>query len=51
MIEKRTDKTVTDWLDTMDIPVIRVDGTKPIEENIEAITDWLMQTERIQGAK
>ena len=51
LIEKRTDKIVTDWLDTMDIPVIRVDGTKPIEENIGAITDWLMQTERIQGAK
>lgn len=37
IIEKRTDKTVTDWLEKLDIPVIKVDGTKPIEENTEFI--------------
>ena len=37
MIEKRSDKTVTDWLDTMDIPIITVDGTQAIEESIAQI--------------
>lgn len=37
IIEKRTDETVTDWLETLDIPVIKVDGTKPIGENAEMV--------------
>jgi len=41
IIEKRTDKTITDWLETMDIPVIRVDGTKNTEENTEIILSEL----------
>jgi len=37
IVEKRSDKTVTDWLETMDIPIIEIDGTYQIEENIIAI--------------
>lgn len=42
LIEKRTDKTVIDWLDTLDIPVIRVDGTKPIAVNVDLICKRLL---------
>lgn len=37
VVKKRTDKTVTDWLETLDIPIIKVDGTVPIDENINAL--------------
>lgn len=47
IIEKRTDKTITDWLETMDIPVIRVDGTKAVEENVEVILRELAQIENV----
>lgn len=35
--QKRTDKTVTDWLETMEIPIIEVDGTLPVDENINSL--------------
>ncbi|MBQ8404388.1 MAG: AAA family ATPase [Clostridia bacterium] len=37
MVEKRSDKDVIEWLDSVNIPVIQVDGTKTAEENIEII--------------
>lgn len=43
MVENRSDKTVTDWLETMDIPVIEVDGTKTVEENVKIIINKLMK--------
>lgn len=45
IIEKRTDKTITDWLEVMDIPVIMVDGTKAVEVNVEIILRELAQIE------
>ena len=30
----RTEDTVADWLKTLSCPVITVDGTKPVEENV-----------------
>ena len=41
MIEKRSDKTVTDWLDTMDIPIITVDGTQDTEDIVAEIISKL----------
>ncbi len=38
---KRPEDHVTRWLETVDIPVLRVDGTLPVEENIVIITEWL----------
>ena len=29
------------WLEAVDIPVLRVDGTRPVGENIPLMTDWL----------
>lgn len=37
MVQKRPEDYVTKWLDTVDIPVFRVDGTHAIEDNIEMI--------------
>lgn len=40
-ISARLEDYATRWLETMDIPVLRVDGTRPVEENIGLITAWL----------
>jgi len=37
MVESRGDDFVENWLQTLTCPVIRVDGTRSIEENIELI--------------
>ena len=37
MVESRQDDYVENWLKTMKCPINRVDGTKPIEENVEYI--------------
>ena len=34
MAESRADDFVESWLQTMHCPIIRVDGTKPVEENV-----------------
>lgn len=31
------EKTVTDWLEKTDIPVIEIDGTQPVEKSVEMI--------------
>ncbi|MBE5810808.1 MAG: hypothetical protein E7318_07740 [Clostridiales bacterium] len=41
LIAARPEDYATRWLDTVDIPVLRVDGTRPVGENIALITDWL----------
>lgn len=41
MIEKRSDKTVTDWLDTIDIPIITVDGTQDTKDIVAEIISKL----------
>lgn len=41
LVAARPEDYATRWLDTVDIPVLRVDGTKPVGENIALITDWL----------
>jgi len=37
MVESRQDDYVENWLQTVKCPIIRVDGTKSIEENVEYI--------------
>lgn len=45
LIAARPEDYATRWLDTVDIPVLRVEGTRPVEENIAIITDWLSNEE------
>lgn len=40
-VEAREDAFVENWLKTLACPIIRVDGTKPIEENVKYITHLL----------
>ena len=37
MVDGRGDDFVMDWVKAVKCPIIRVDGTKPIEENVEFI--------------
>ena len=37
MVEKRPDSYVEDWLSQLDIPVIRIDGTRSIDENVDYV--------------
>ena len=37
MVDSRQDAFVENWLQKVTCPIIRVDGTKPIEENVEYI--------------
>ena len=41
LIAARPEDCATRWLDRIDIPVLRVDGTKPVGENVALLTDWL----------
>ena len=41
LIAARPEDYATRWLDRVDIPVLRVDGTRPVGENVALITEWL----------
>ena len=41
MVASRQDDYIENWLQTVKCPIIRVDGTKPIEENVEHIIQIL----------
>lgn len=41
LISARPEDYATRWLEGVDIPVLRVDGTKPVEENIALIRQWI----------
>ena len=43
LTDSRTDAYVTDWLDSVGRPVIRIDGTKPAEENVEYLISVLSE--------
>ena len=43
MVEQRSDDDVTTWLESTNIPIIRVDGTQPIDRNIQIIGQMLME--------
>ena len=40
LTDNRPDTYVTDWLDTLDCPVIRIDGTLQIEENVDYLASF-----------
>lgn len=37
LVQSRAENTVEEWIGSLRCPVIRIDGTKPIEENIDFI--------------
>ena len=41
LIAARPEDYATRWLDAVDIPVLRVDGTKSVGENIDMILRWM----------
>lgn len=41
LVSSRTESEVEEWVRLLTCPIIRVDGTLPIEENIILIVDWL----------
>ena len=41
LTDSRPDDYVTAWLDTVSCPVIRIDGTRPVEENIAYLVSIL----------
>jgi shikimate kinase len=41
MVEQRSEQYVTDWLDSLSIPILHIDGTKLIEDNMEPIMKFL----------
>ena len=36
-VESRNENTVEEWVKSLKCPVIRIDGTKPIDENTDLI--------------
>ena len=42
LTDSRPDTYVTDWLKTVDCPVIRIDGTLPAEENVDFLVSVLV---------
>ena len=41
MVDSRPEDHVTQWLEKVECPVIRVDGTLPVSENVEALVTAL----------
>lgn len=41
LVAARPEDYAARWLEGLDIPVLWVDGTRPVGENIAVITDWL----------
>ncbi len=41
LVESRDENTVNDWLSTVQIPIIKVDGTLPIVDNVKLIATEL----------
>ena len=41
LVAARLEDYASRWLEAVDIPVLRVDGTRPVGDNIPLITDWL----------
>ena len=46
LIAARPEDYATRWLETMEIPLLRVDGTRPVGENVAIIADWLGRIDR-----
>lgn len=37
LVKSRAENTVEKWIPSLNCPIIRIDGTKPIEENITLV--------------
>ena len=37
LVKSRAENTVEKWIQSLNCPIIRIDGTKPIEENINLV--------------
>ena len=46
LTDSRPDTYVTDWLKTVNCPVIRIDGTLPVEQNLDYIVSALSNEAR-----
>lgn len=40
-VESRNENTVEEWVKSLKCPVIRIDGTKPIDENADFIAELI----------
>jgi adenylate kinase family enzyme len=43
LTDSRPDTYVSDWLETVNCPVIRIDGTLPVEENVDYLVSVLAE--------
>ena len=52
-VKSRDENTVDEWVKTLSCPVIRLDGTKPVAENVNIIIDKINKnsTEEIMNGK
>ncbi len=41
LVKSRPENTVEEWIQSLKCPIIRIDGTKPIEENVAFIIEQL----------
>lgn len=44
LVKSRAENAVEEWVESLNCPIIRIDGTKPLEENVNLIIE-LIQTE------
>ncbi len=40
-VKSRSESTVEEWIQLLNCPILRIDGTKPIEENIDFIINQI----------
>ncbi|MCM1540297.1 MAG: hypothetical protein NC121_03460 [Blautia sp.] len=45
LVESRPEDMVEEWIRSLECPVIRIDGTKPVEENVEFIVKKVREPE------
>ena len=45
-VSARPEDYAVRWLNSLDIPVLRVDGTRPVGENVAAIMAWMGEVRR-----
>lgn len=43
LVKSRAEDTVEKWVQSLKCPIIRIDGTKPIEENIDLIVEQIQK--------
>lgn len=45
-VRSRAENTVEEWAKSLRCPILRVDGTKPVEENVELIANQIRRKEK-----